>query len=106
LLIDCRDRTAIAGPPSSLKALRYGTGAHVPSITECAVSEAAAQAEVPTATAATVTLEDEGLANDGMHDLRGIAQSQAQAGVAASNHRPLIALDPYKTLGGHDQRKM
>jgi hypothetical protein len=44
-------------------------------------------------------------ANGGMHDLRGIAQSQAQAGVAASNHRPLIALDPYKTLGGHDQRK-
>jgi hypothetical protein len=39
-----------------LKALRYGTGDHVPSITECAVSEA--QTEVPTAT--TATLEDEG----------------------------------------------
>jgi hypothetical protein len=45
-------------------------------------------------------------ANDGMHDLRGIAQSQAQAGVAASNHRPLITSNPYKTLGSHDQRKM
>jgi hypothetical protein len=40
-----------------------------------------------------------------MHDLRGNAQSQAQAGVAASNHRPLITLDPYKALGSHDQRK-
>jgi hypothetical protein len=28
--------------------------------------------------------------NDGMHDLGGNAQSQAQAGVAGSNHRPLI----------------
>jgi hypothetical protein len=34
--------------------------------------------------------------NDGMHDLRGNAQSQAHAGVAASNHRPLITSDPYK----------
>ena len=32
--------------------------------------------------------------NDGMCDLGGNAQSQAQAGVAASNHRPLITLDP------------
>jgi hypothetical protein len=35
-------------------------------------------------------------ANDGMHDLGGNAQSQAQAGVAASNHRPSITSDPYK----------
>jgi hypothetical protein len=41
-------------------------------------------------------------ANDGMHDLRATAQPQAQVGVAASNHRPLIALDPYniQDLGG------
>jgi hypothetical protein len=32
--------------------------------------------------------------NDGMCDLGGNAQPQAQAGVAASNHRPLITLDP------------
>jgi hypothetical protein len=38
--------------------------------------------------------------NDGMHDLRGNAQSQAQPVVAASNHRPLIALGPYNTMGG------
>jgi hypothetical protein len=44
-------------------------------------------------------------ANDGMHDLGGNAQSQAQAGVAASNHRPLITSDPYKALGSHDQRR-
>jgi hypothetical protein len=43
--------------------------------------------------------------NDGMHDLGGNAQSQAQAGVAASNHRPLITSDPYKALGSHEQRK-
>jgi hypothetical protein len=45
------------------------------------------------------------LANDGKYDLGGNAQSQAQAGVAASNHRPLITLDPFKALGSHDQRK-
>jgi hypothetical protein len=41
----------------------------------------------------------------GMHGLGGNAQSQAQAGVAASGHRPLITLDPYKALWSHDQRK-
>jgi hypothetical protein len=43
--------------------------------------------------------------NDGMYGLGGNAQSHAQAGVAASNHRPLITLDPYKALGSDDQRK-
>ena len=32
--------------------------------------------------------------NDGKHDLGGNAQFQAQAGVAGSNHRPLITSDP------------
>jgi hypothetical protein len=43
--------------------------------------------------------------NVGMHEIGGNAQSQAQAGVAASNHRPLITSDPYTALGSHDQRK-
>jgi hypothetical protein len=38
--------------------------------------------------------------NGGMHDLGGNAQSQAQAGVAASNHRPLITLDTSKAFWG------